>query len=90
MSISGSVTLFLKVSGPAQNVAVEFLVVDTLVVPILLGTPWIDQYVSSIHPKLRTVTLQLDPNQESFEAQLRSHLVPNSSIVRFHLLLKRG
>ena len=46
----GEVTLSLTVCGSQDVVAVDFVVVDALVVPALLGTPWIDKYVWSIDP----------------------------------------
>jgi hypothetical protein len=54
----GEFTLSLTVFGSPDVVAVDFMVVDALVVPALLGSPWIDKYVWSIDPQKRTVLLQ--------------------------------
>ena len=66
----GEVTLSLTVCGSQDVVAVDFVVVDALVVPALLGTPWIDKYVWSIDPPRRTVLLQFDEQKEPFKVQL--------------------
>lgn len=66
----GEVTLSLTVVGSSDPVAVDFVVVDALVVPALLGTPWIDKYVWRIDPPKRTVLLQFDEQKEPFKTQL--------------------
>jgi hypothetical protein len=47
----GEVTLSLTGCGFQDVVAVDFVVVDPLVVPAFLCTPWIDKYVRSIDPQ---------------------------------------
>ena len=66
----GEITFSLIVCGSQDVVAVDFVVVDALVIPALLGTPWIDKYVWSIDPPRRTVLLQFDEQKEPFKVQL--------------------
>jgi hypothetical protein len=44
----GEVTLALTAARSQLSVLVDFVVVDTLVIPALLGTRWIDKHVWSI------------------------------------------
>jgi hypothetical protein len=46
----GEVTLSIKVAECPDPVDADFLVVESFVVPALLGTHWIDSYVWSIDP----------------------------------------
>jgi hypothetical protein len=49
--------LVLEVSGTGLADAVNFLVVSNLVVPALLGTPWINKNVLRIEPRTKEVIL---------------------------------
>jgi hypothetical protein len=62
--------LSMKVAECPDPVDVDFLVVESLVVPALLGTPWIDSYVWSIDPPKRTVLLRFAENKEPFRVAL--------------------
>jgi hypothetical protein len=72
VSTVGEVTLSMKIADSPDPIAVDFVVVDALVVPALLGTPWIDRYVWSIDPPKRTVLLQFTDHKEPFRVSLTS------------------
>jgi hypothetical protein len=72
VSTVGEFTLPMKVSESPDAIAVDFVVVDALVVPALLGTPWIGRYVWSIDPPKRTVLLQFTDQKEPFRVSLTS------------------
>jgi hypothetical protein len=48
VSTVGEVTLSMKVSESPDPFAADFVVVDALVFPALLGTQWIDRYCSAM------------------------------------------
>jgi hypothetical protein len=68
----GEVTLSMKVAGCPDHIDVEFVVVESLILPALLGTPRIDTYVWSIDPPKRTVLLQFAEHKEPFQVSLRT------------------
>ena len=72
----GEVTLTMKIAGSSDTMEVDFVVVEALVVPALLGTPWIDRYIWSIDPPQKSVLIQIDEAKEPFRSRLSS--APNS------------
>jgi hypothetical protein len=58
LSILGVCHLILQIGDQKTSEPVELLVVDDLVVPLLLGTPWIDTHIVQIEPRTREVLLQ--------------------------------
>jgi hypothetical protein len=72
LSTVGEVTLSMKIAESPNPIAVKFVVVDALVVPALLGSPWIDRYVWSIDPPKRTVLLQFTDHKDPFRVSLTS------------------
>jgi hypothetical protein len=65
LSINGVCHLHLQVGDQTTSEAVEFLVVDDLVVPLLLGTPWIDTHVVQIEPRTHEVLLEFPGSSPS-------------------------
>jgi hypothetical protein len=55
LEILGVSTLLLKAGGEKFEEPVDFLVVSELVVPALLGTPWINFNVLRIEPRAKEV-----------------------------------
>jgi hypothetical protein len=43
ITMLGEVTLTMKLAGSSDTMEVDFVVVEALVVPALLGTPWINR-----------------------------------------------
>jgi transposase InsO family protein len=78
----GSVELFANVAESSSMFKVEFYVVESLVVPALLGTPWIDRNVICIDPLRRLVSLQLEPDGAIVETSLRSRNASECKTVR--------
>jgi hypothetical protein len=72
ITMVGEVTLTMKVAGSSDLMEVDFVVVEELVVPALLGTPWINRYIWSIDPPQRSVLIQIDKAKEPFRARLSS------------------
>jgi hypothetical protein len=68
----GAVTLTMKLSGSSYTIDVDFVVVEALVVPALLGTPLINRYIWSIDPPKKSVLIQFDEAKEPFRSQLTS------------------
>ena len=68
----GEVTLTMKLAGSSDKMEVDFVVVEALVVPALLGTPWIDRYIWSIDPPQKSVLIQIDEAKEPFRSRLSS------------------
>jgi transposase InsO family protein len=64
IEVLGVVPLVLEVSGTGMADAVNFLVVSNLVVPALLGTPWINKNVLRIEPRTKEVVLDSGDNRE--------------------------
>jgi hypothetical protein len=60
VTIIGEVTLTMRLSGSTETVDAEFLFVEALVVPALIGTPWINRYVWRIDPPKRLGWIQVD------------------------------
>ena len=59
VDVIGVVTLMTQLRGVGVSVQMEFIVVEDLVAPAVLGTPWIDQNVLFISPQRGTVLGQL-------------------------------
>jgi hypothetical protein len=72
VTIIGEVTLTIRLSGSTETIDAEFLVVEALVVPALLGTPWINRYVWRIDPPKRLVWIQFDGDKQPFRSTLSS------------------
>ena len=72
VKVLGEVTLTLRLEESTDTMDVEFLVVEALVVPALLGTPWINRYVWSIDPPKRSVLIHIDDSKEPFRSPLTS------------------
>jgi hypothetical protein len=70
--VRGEVTLMLRLAESSDLMEVEFLVVEALVLPALLGTPWINRYVWSIDPPKRSVLIMIDESKEPFRCPLTS------------------
>jgi hypothetical protein len=81
LDVLGVTTLFISVGNSRDIAAVYFFVVEKLVVPVLLGTPWIDRFVRCMTPKSRTAEIQLSPGGETFEVSLRQSPTRNDAIV---------
>ena len=82
LPIMGAVKLLLRLDGSQAEVEVACFVVQNLVVPLLLGTPWIDGHVLAINPKERIVKVQLDRLSTSFETTLSPTPVKDGAVVR--------
>ena len=52
LSALGTCDLFVNILGETSEKTTEFIVVSQLVVPVLLGTPWISDYVVRIEPRI--------------------------------------
>ena len=75
------VTPTVSVEGSASKNSVEFLIVENLVVPVFLGTPWIDRYVRCIDPKSRSVEIDWGTDEQPFEVTLRPSPIRNDGVV---------
>jgi hypothetical protein len=53
LTVLGCCKLLVKIAGEVATNATEFIVVSQLVVPVLLGTPWILDHVVRIEPRIR-------------------------------------
>jgi hypothetical protein len=76
------VTLHISVAGSSSTAAVDVLVVEQLVVPVLLGTPWIDKYVVNIDPKSRSVQTQFPGQEIPFCTPLSPRYIRSDTVVR--------
>ena len=77
----GEVRLQIRVGTIKVVTEAEFLVVEQLVVPVLLGTPCTDRNVFGIDPKDRRVDLQFDPDGDSFSTPLFSSYKRNETAI---------
>ena len=64
LSALGTCDLFVNILGETSEKTTEFIVVSQLVVPVLLGTPWISDYVVRIEPRIREVHIALQPDRD--------------------------
>ena len=80
--IRGEVTLTLRLAESPDTMEVDFLVVDVLVLPALLGTPWINRFVWSIDPPKRSVLIMIDESKEPFRCTLKSSPARQAAPVR--------
>jgi transposase InsO family protein len=64
LDIIGVASLILEVGDMSLKDPVHFLVVTDLVVPALLGTPWINEHVERIEPRTKEVVLDVGDSQE--------------------------
>jgi Reverse transcriptase (RNA-dependent DNA polymerase) len=78
----GEVTLNMKVTGSSDTMEVDFVVVEELVVPALLGTPWINRYIWSIDPPQKSVLIHIDEAKEPFRSRLSSAPIRLSHPIR--------
>jgi hypothetical protein len=83
VKLEGVVTLEVNISSTSFIVPAEFLVVDKLVVPILLGTPWISDHVLSINPVEKTVVLRRE-QEDPVEFRLEANHSSSSTVLRVH------
>jgi hypothetical protein len=83
VTIIGEVKLTLRLSDSTETIDAEFLVVKALVVPALLGTPWINRYVWRIDPPKRLVWIQVDGEKQPFRSTLSSSPRRRQHPVRF-------
>jgi hypothetical protein len=72
ITMLGEVTLTIKLAGSSDRMEVDFVIVEALVVPALLGTPWINRYIWSIDPPQKSVLIQIDEAKEPFRSRLSS------------------
>jgi hypothetical protein len=70
LDVIGQARLKFQLSGSFEWSTVDFLVVEKLVVPVLVGTPWIDENVVSIDPMRRVVRISLGHTKPVFETPL--------------------
>jgi hypothetical protein len=83
VNITGFVTLDVNIVGSGVQSPVEFLVVDHLVVPVLLGTPWINEHVSAIHPISKTVDIRAHNGTDSVvEVPLQTDRASSSKVLK--------
>jgi hypothetical protein len=82
IAMLGEITLTMKLAGSSYTIYVDFVVVEALVVPALLGTPWISRYIWSIDPPKKSVLIQFDEAKEPFRSQLTSAPVRLSHPIR--------
>ena len=82
IAMLGEVTLTMKLAGSSEMIEVDFVVVEALVVPALLGTPWINRYIWSIDPPKKSVLIQFDDAKEPFFSKLSSAPVRSSHPIR--------
>jgi hypothetical protein len=75
-------TLNVQLPGFQHWLLTDFLVVDKLIVPAVLGTPWIDQQVISIFPKKKTILVHLGENMAPVEVPLKARTLLSTSVVR--------
>ena len=59
MSVLGTAEVQLKL-GQVTLPPMQLVVADELVLPLILGAPWIDRFVQSISPPERTMTVEYD------------------------------
>jgi hypothetical protein len=78
----GEVTLTMKLAGSSDMIDVDFVVVEALVAPELLGKSWIDRYIWSIDPPKKSVLIQFDEAKEPYRSQLTSSPVRLSHPIR--------
>jgi hypothetical protein len=64
IEVLGVVPLVLEVGGTGLADVVNFLVVSNLVVPALLGTPWINKKKLRTEPRTKEVVLDSGDNRE--------------------------
>jgi transposase InsO family protein len=72
----------VQLPGCQHWLLTDFLVVDKLIVPAVLGTPWIDQQVISIFPKKKTILVHLGENMAPVEVPLKARTLFSTSVVR--------
>jgi hypothetical protein len=66
----GYVTLTLMLAEAIDTVDVDFLVVESLVVSAILGTPWINRYVWSFYPPKKSVFIKIYEKKVPFRCTL--------------------
>jgi hypothetical protein len=71
-----------QLRGAGVSVPTEFIVVEKLVVPAVLGKPWIDQNVLSISPRRGTLRVQFRENMEPVEIMLKKRTINSVVVVR--------
>jgi Reverse transcriptase (RNA-dependent DNA polymerase) len=82
VKVLGVAVLVIDIPGVGTFVPTEFLVVEKLVVPCVLGTPWIDSNVSSIFPRKKAILVNLPGYREPVEVQLHSKNINSTATVR--------
>jgi hypothetical protein len=82
MDTMGFVSLLLTVCGTQSSISVSFLVVEKLVVPMILETPWISEHTSSINPIKKTLTMLSPSSEELTEVPLGVEHNSQSEMVR--------
>jgi Reverse transcriptase (RNA-dependent DNA polymerase) len=82
LAVIGRVFLMMQVEGSTSFLPVHFFVVEKLVVPLLLGTPWIDAHVLRIEPKKRVVVVSFPGSPEPLTVLLRSISTSTSCVLR--------
>jgi hypothetical protein len=84
VTILGVVTLVISVPSTSLKISAEFLVVDKLVIPKLLGTPWINEHALSINPSTKTVLLSSCSQEEPMEVSLVVERASESTVLSVH------
>jgi hypothetical protein len=82
VKVSGVATLRLQLPGHAAWIMTDFLVVDSLIVPAVLGTPWIDRYVLTIFPKKKTVLVQIHEEKAPVEVNFQTRVTSCTAVIR--------
>jgi hypothetical protein len=67
VTILGVVTLEVSVPSTSLKIPAEFLVVHNLDIPVLLGTPCINEHVLSINQSTKNVLLSSCSQEEPME-----------------------
>jgi hypothetical protein len=72
VEVTGGATLRIHLPSIKRWIETDFLIVHQLVVPAVLGTPWIDRYVVSIFPKKKYLLLQIQEDVGREEVRMLS------------------
>jgi hypothetical protein len=84
VTILGVVTLEVSVPSTSLKIPAEFLVVRNLDIPVLLGTPWINEHVLSINQSTKTVLLSSCSQEEPMDVSSVVDRAIDSTVLSFN------
>jgi hypothetical protein len=82
VEVTARATLRIHLPSIKHWIETDFLIIDQLVVPAVLGTPSIDRYVVSIFPKKKSLLLQIQEDVEPEEVRVLSRTINSTTAVR--------